>query len=283
MKIAKYLTIIFFLTGGLCSLYAQDIIYLKNGDEIEAKVMEISSAEIKYKRFDNLDGPTIVINKADAVTILYQNGTRELINPADSDGNDQSSSAGSSSGVYNPNWLTFGMYVNPSGFITFGPIIGVELIANKLDADLHFRFPTLGLLWPYMDLVESGYKNSVSRGIGVGLGVNYINNRSKGGFYVGGMFEYWFSRWEHKYSATSYRDWYSEVSAIVASANIGYKWLFPNALYLNLGAYLGASVTTSYFKGYYEQTGGGRSGEGATTIFGMLDVALGYNFVRKGR
>jgi hypothetical protein len=59
---------------------AQDVITLKNGNEIKAKVAEISDTEIKYKRFDNLDGPTIVIAKNEVFIIKYENGTREVIN-----------------------------------------------------------------------------------------------------------------------------------------------------------------------------------------------------------
>lgn len=57
-----------------------DIIGLKNGEEINAKVLEISQTEIKYKKCDNLDGPTLVIPKSDATKIKFSNGTTEVIN-----------------------------------------------------------------------------------------------------------------------------------------------------------------------------------------------------------
>ena len=57
-----------------------DVITLKNGNEIYGKVAEISSTEIKYKRCDNIEGPTIIINKSDVAKIKYTNGTTELIN-----------------------------------------------------------------------------------------------------------------------------------------------------------------------------------------------------------
>ena len=59
-----------------------DIITLRNGNEIRARVTEISPTEIKYKRSDNLEGPTIVIPKAEVFAINYGNGTREVINTA---------------------------------------------------------------------------------------------------------------------------------------------------------------------------------------------------------
>jgi len=80
MKPFFIFTAVFFLVGGLFSIFAQDVIILKNGDEIKAKVLEISSLEIKYKRFDNLEGPTVVIPAANVLMIQYENGTREIIN-----------------------------------------------------------------------------------------------------------------------------------------------------------------------------------------------------------
>lgn len=56
-----------------------DSITLKNGNEIYGKVIEISSTEIKYKRCDNIEGPTIIINKSDVAKIKYTNGATELI------------------------------------------------------------------------------------------------------------------------------------------------------------------------------------------------------------
>ena len=63
-----------------------DIITLRNGNEIRARVTEISPTEIKYKRSDNLDGPTIIIPRAEVFAINYENGTREVINPINASG-----------------------------------------------------------------------------------------------------------------------------------------------------------------------------------------------------
>ncbi|MCL2041983.1 MAG: WG repeat-containing protein [Bacteroidales bacterium] len=56
-----------------------DIIMLKNGSEIKAKVDEITLSEIKYKQFDYLDGPTRAVAKSDVFAIIYENGTREVV------------------------------------------------------------------------------------------------------------------------------------------------------------------------------------------------------------
>ncbi|MBY0427461.1 MAG: hypothetical protein K2Q22_17630 [Cytophagales bacterium] len=59
--------------------YCQDIIIKKNGDEIKTRVEEISTNEIKYKKFDNLDGPSYSIAKSEVFIIKYSNGTKEVI------------------------------------------------------------------------------------------------------------------------------------------------------------------------------------------------------------
>ena len=55
--------------------YAQDIIVTRDANRIEAKILEVSSSEIKYKEFNNQTGPTFMLTNAEISTIIYQNGT----------------------------------------------------------------------------------------------------------------------------------------------------------------------------------------------------------------
>ncbi len=66
----------------LCSsvAYSQDVIYTTGGNKLQTKVTEINSTDIKYKDFNNLEGPTYVITKKDVVLIQYSNGVAEVIN-----------------------------------------------------------------------------------------------------------------------------------------------------------------------------------------------------------
>ena len=57
---------------------AQDIITKKNGEKIIGKVLEISLTELKYKNFNNLEGPVNSILKSDVVFIKYENGNSQL-------------------------------------------------------------------------------------------------------------------------------------------------------------------------------------------------------------
>jgi len=80
MKRFYIILIMFFITGWTYFIYAQDLIILRDGNSIEANVLEISPTEIRYKRFDHLEGPTIVIMTADVLSIRYENGRTEIIN-----------------------------------------------------------------------------------------------------------------------------------------------------------------------------------------------------------
>jgi hypothetical protein len=57
-----------------------DDIVFKNGEELFAKVLEISSSEIKYKKCDNPQGPTYSLEKEKVLMIKYKNGTKDIFN-----------------------------------------------------------------------------------------------------------------------------------------------------------------------------------------------------------
>jgi hypothetical protein len=56
-----------------------DIIMLKDGTEIEGKVIEVGSRVIRYKRCNNLGGPLIVVNTEKVFMIKYADGTKEVL------------------------------------------------------------------------------------------------------------------------------------------------------------------------------------------------------------
>ena len=62
------------------SLYAQDIIITKDAQKIDAKILEVSKNEIKYKESNYLDGPTFVLETTEINSIVYGNGKVVLYN-----------------------------------------------------------------------------------------------------------------------------------------------------------------------------------------------------------
>lgn len=55
-------------------LVAQDIIITKEAKKIDAKILEVSKTEIKYKELDKLEGPTFIAEMNDISSIIYSNG-----------------------------------------------------------------------------------------------------------------------------------------------------------------------------------------------------------------
>lgn len=62
------------------SLSAQDIIITNDAKKIDAKILEVSKSEIKYKESDNLEGPTFILEVSDISSIVYSNGKVVLYN-----------------------------------------------------------------------------------------------------------------------------------------------------------------------------------------------------------
>jgi len=57
---------------------AQDIIVTFKGEEIKSKVMEVSINEIKYKKFENINGPLYGILKSSVLMIKFENGSKDV-------------------------------------------------------------------------------------------------------------------------------------------------------------------------------------------------------------
>lgn len=62
------------------SVFAQDIIITKDSKRIEAKILEVSSTEVKYKKQTNIDGPTFIELLSNISAIMYSNGEVESFN-----------------------------------------------------------------------------------------------------------------------------------------------------------------------------------------------------------
>lgn len=70
---------LFFVVALICSFVnAQDVITKKNGEDINAKIIEVGTTEVRYKQADNLNGPTFVLNKSEILMIRYENGSKEI-------------------------------------------------------------------------------------------------------------------------------------------------------------------------------------------------------------
>jgi len=255
------LAAVFLFTCGVFSVNAQDLIVLKDGNMIEAKVTEISATEIRYKPFNNLDGPTVVVPAANVMSIRYENGTTEVINAA------PSISVKKKAPVLDPKKLYFGISAEPSGFLTYGPFISTEFTKNHFNAQVYLSFPSIGLL-----VKADGF------GIGAGVSLNYLWHTRIGAFYLGGLFDYTgykihipglIRMYNGKYTNGKY-DYDSQdawQSNYILAMNLGFKFILSSGLYFTTGGSIGATMSDDI------RNPGFKAG-----FFARPNIAVGYIF-----
>jgi hypothetical protein len=75
-KVSITLLLLIFCLNAL----SQDIITMRDGAKIEARVSEVGSKNILYKRFSNLNGPVYTLDKEDVALINYESGAIDKFN-----------------------------------------------------------------------------------------------------------------------------------------------------------------------------------------------------------
>lgn len=70
----KKLYFLFVLVTMTQALLAQDIIVTKKSERIEAKIVEVSQKEVRYKKYTYQDGPTFIVGISDLAAIIFENG-----------------------------------------------------------------------------------------------------------------------------------------------------------------------------------------------------------------
>jgi hypothetical protein len=150
MLLKKIAALLLFMLAGLSLASAQDLIALHDGNVIRAQVTEISPTEIRYRRFDHLDGPVLVIPAANVLSIRFETGRVEIITPippAPPQGAPQGSGnrARLNSVGVNAGANTFGMFqagvsgtVSPFNFTLLDFGIGYAFSSNLFRARANF-------------------------------------------------------------------------------------------------------------------------------------------------
>ena len=77
MKTLRKLTTTLFLLCMAGMTMAQDVIVMKDQSTVMSKVLEITSTEIKYKKWNHQEGPTYSVLRSEVVSINYENGEVE--------------------------------------------------------------------------------------------------------------------------------------------------------------------------------------------------------------
>jgi len=257
MKIWKHwnFVVIFSLISGVFYVNAQDLIVLKDGNMIEVKVMEISTSEIRYKRFDHLDGPTIVVPANNVLSIRYENGRVEIIN---ADPTNAAPTGVPNTTVMDPNRFRFGINANAGGALGYlwqGPSgfgINIELGKGKFNSEINLMFPIggFGALFTF-----NGFWPSQIGGfyLGGGLGFSLFETYGVVGWDSGGGYYDSYGNYHNGYSRDLYG--YYTAFSLPVGLNIGYKFITKSGLYFRTGAYAGldlgfiwADLSPFYFK-----------------------------------
>ncbi len=81
----KSITTLFICLLSFSFCFSQDTIVVISGESISAKVLEVATTTISYKKWNNLNGPVFTIDKNRVSFIRYENGTQDAFPPATAD------------------------------------------------------------------------------------------------------------------------------------------------------------------------------------------------------
>jgi hypothetical protein len=265
-------------------LFAHDLIILKNGEEIKAKVLEITPTTIEYKKFDDLDGPTVSVPKTEVSMVKYQDGTKDILRDKDSPPKmrrravERAEHAERFERAADSKPNRVGFYVNPLGFLEFGPMVGAEFtIKSRFLIDATLRFFPLGALSYVTEATGDDGSPYRIAGLGIGGAFKYLVPSRMGGFFVGGVLEY--SWWTSYFAQNTPTEWQRDKEVIMPLATAGYKFRFRSGFFITAGGFLGIQIPI-LDQWYY-------TNNGDNTIYlndkniepaGMFELSFGYEF-----
>lgn len=263
--------------------FAQDIVILKNGTSVDAKVIEVDDNSVRYKKFNNPDGPTYTAKKETISEIRYKNGSKEIFNQAKATSPDK-----------NPNsvWWTkaretkLGFWMDPLGLAQWGPMAGVVIrMGTNFDIKAYVRyyngeFPLNDETFDnyeyyyYDDYYHDG-KGYFDQGFGLGLEFSKLFATTHGNWHAGFLAEIATIQADHSYSfgysdryaknndSYSYNNYYTTYSGVVIDLPItqyifaltgGYTLRFNNRFFIDFSLQSGVLLqiledTEPYFYG----------------------------------
>ena len=264
------------------SVNAQDIITKKNGDEIQAKITEVGQNEIKYKRFDNLDGPVYTIGKGDVFMVKYENGTKDVFK--------EEQQQPAQSKVSNPNdgegfWKSYhwtnqrvaaiSPFVDLGGLGFTGPRFGMEARYRRFWVNGFYKYGNVGALnTAYLDDIEMVNPAQNIQGSGGGFTVKFLFpiRHTNGAFHIGVINE-WSNYSCVFYDGDKRKDW---LSTDVGSTGLGggYSYHSKAGFYFTLGGYWGVSA----FDLDYRRTWASSAiyHDYWTDFFGIAEITFGW-------
>lgn len=178
----KSITTVLILLLSISFSFAQDIITKKSGEDIQSKIMEVTQTEIKYKLFDNQEGPLFTLLKSDVLMIRYKNGTKDVFNDSKSSSSSASEMMmkGQKDAITNYNGSNSGsVWVTVAPILT-SPVLGlipavITSSAEPKDENLNYKDAELmknaDYSRAYKEQASKIKKKKVWTGYGIGSGV----------------------------------------------------------------------------------------------------------------
>ncbi|MBO7572352.1 MAG: hypothetical protein J6T48_09395 [Bacteroidales bacterium] len=300
MKIFRFLIVLM-----VCLLpffaVAQDVITLKSGDEIQAKVTEVGQSEIKYKRFDNPDGPVYSIGKGEVFMIKYENGSKDIIKyeePVQSTSKKDDDDDGEFWKPYkwtNQRIAGISLFADLGGFCFSGSRYGLELRYRRWQVNGFFKYSTVSLMSKeYLhDTRYPGVDPSINSGYGGGFTVKFLFplGKSKSTLHIGVINEW--SDYDYEFSNTDYGSytnrWFTrncmwKTTASISGLGFGYSYHTDKGFYFTIGGYWGVFVCNGdyYIEKYYHDAVNDitwdRDSDTWVNFFGTAEVTLGWEF-----
>ena len=170
---------------------AQDNIYLKDGTRVAAKVIRVTPSDVKYKSFNNPDGPEYILPVSDVVIVIYQNGTYDTFKK-NFDQQTNSNDFDSITVNYGKNFLTF----NLAGILNSNFTFSYERIFHK--GFISVRVPFIA---GFSDATSKNQNTVFASGLDINF---YPRGQGKVRYFVGPSLEAGLKRF------SSYMIWYGQ-------------------------------------------------------------------------
>lgn len=165
--------------------FSQDVITQKSWEDIQAKILEINQTDVKYKKFDNQNGPAFTLLKSDILMIRYENGTKDIFNQTEEvkaeskTSNEDMRMKGKKDSEMNYKGKKSGAGWTAATTVLFSPIIGVipaAVCASSEPSDQNLNYPDNELMKDYeynkayVEQAHKTKKKKVWTSFGVGSG-----------------------------------------------------------------------------------------------------------------
>ena len=228
------------------TLFAQDKIFKKNGEVIDAKVKAITPEMVTFKKFDNPDGPDYSIPKQDVVKIKYQNGSEDIFEENnDRIGVNSANVNTRTKTAINNNIVSFApIEVNDNGY---GVGFSYERLLDKTGwvtffVPVYLTFTNRSITNPYTGIEDIKHSPMFYLSPGIKIYTN-LNSTRKAKYSICPSLLFATGRGYRNYSSDVPEQNKTQMGAMVA---FGFNYFPSNHIYMGFDFGLGATYSNSY-------------------------------------